>query len=133
MILRFARAWLAVLLVVFSACNRDSPSDNPGHEKLGAVRVALRATAPNGVTYRLREGRFAIAGTATAAIYTEDAPDAELREQALVAGNYTITLAAGWFLEGLRADGTWVPAKAKLVSPNPVDFAAQPSVITDVR
>jgi hypothetical protein len=123
-------ALLTALAVCFTGCNPTNNNDDSAHG--GTVRMALEGTGPNGATYRLRDGIFEInGGSVSESLDTEVDPTAVILSTDLPAGAYGIELQPGWRFEREVA-GVVNAVNATLVSDNPVAFAIQPSITTDV-
>jgi hypothetical protein len=107
-------------------------SGAPGakNKAMGTIRMTLTAQT-NGTTYRLRNAIFDISGVVSLSLDSETNPNASVLSATLPAGNYSIYLQDGWFLE--RLDGTtFVVVDATLVSPNPTSFAIVTATTTNV-
>jgi hypothetical protein len=87
------------------ACSSDSARPTYGDEKRsGTLSMALEATAPSGITYRLRDAEFEIVdmrtGNTVDILFSEEnPPTVQELTTLLLTGNYTVTLNPGWFLE----------------------------------
>ena len=91
-------------LTALSACSSDKADGNAQEKQAGYLALPLRATAPSGSVYMLRNAFFEITDVRTGAfvqeLTTEDGrPDADELKALLLTGNYTIRLFPGWFLE----------------------------------
>ncbi len=85
------------------ACSSDKPGSGVEEEQVGKLSLALRATAPSGSVFRLRNAFFEITDVRTGefvqSLTTEALPDADELTTKLLTGSYTIRLFPGWFLE----------------------------------
>jgi Stigma-specific protein, Stig1 len=101
------------------ACSSDDGQSV--HEARGSVQVALTGVSASGITYRLRNGSFAVTGPQAVTLSTETNPDATALSSELPAGNYLIRLKTGWTIE--RFNGmAFETVEAILLSPNPAGF-----------
>jgi hypothetical protein len=93
------------------ACSSDSSRPTHGEQqRSGTLSLALEATAPSGITYRLRNAEFEIVdirtGDTVEILSSEDRPPTARELRAiLLTGNYTVTLKPDWFLERLGGAG----------------------------
>ena len=110
---------LAVLAALGAVGACRSGHDESPPQSTGAVTLALTGTL-NGVTYRLRGARFAIAQAGPDLVLDSDRdPAATFLTTTLPTGAYAINLEPGWALE--RSDTLQV-VEATLTSPNPTPF-----------
>ncbi|MFZ5893564.1 MAG: hypothetical protein ACOY0T_21055 [Myxococcota bacterium] len=98
------------------ACGQHADS-----ERTGTLSMEL-ATQVGGVSYRLRDAQFAVAGPESLSLSSETAPDAAAIDQQLDAGDYSIELLSGWRLERQSSMG-YQTVLASLASTNPVTFS----------
>lgn len=110
-------------LVVVAACAADPTA--------GIVQLSLTGEAPSGTRYRLRDGEVVVDGDGRPRVlHTEDDPDRTAIAVPLPPGDYTLELAAGWFLERRRADGGHDAVAATLTTPMPLAFSIGPGAQT---
>jgi hypothetical protein len=94
---------LGLGLAPLSSCASD-PTPPTNISQTGTLGLPLQAVGQSGAVYRLRDAFFEITDVRTGQqvefLFSEDAPpeSAELR-QVLEAGNYTVQLLDGWFIE----------------------------------
>jgi hypothetical protein len=91
-------------LSALAACSSDKPDGSAEEKRSGKLSLALKATAPSGSVYMLRNAFFEITDVRTGdfvdSLSSENGlPDAEELTTLLLTGNYTIRLFPGWFLE----------------------------------
>jgi alpha-tubulin suppressor-like RCC1 family protein len=115
---------------LFVSCGDD---DVRPVSSAGTLRMAIKATAPSGTSYRLRHGAFDIVGPSQTTLSTETNLDDETLEVALDAGNYQVTLNDGWFLERTNGDGTYDVVDAVLLSDKTQDFTIISHQTTNIR
>src|SRR5687768_11534126 len=102
---------IGVGLAQLVACSSSSsPTSHSEEKRSGTLGLALEATAPSGITYRLRNAFFEIVdirtGRTVEFLFSEDMPaSANELTTLLLTGNYTVTLLEGWFLERVGGGG----------------------------
>ncbi len=113
--------------VALSACSAEAPRAETGRLTMGLVAEV------DGVSYRLRDAQFEVAGPATLTIDTEDDPDATAVQRVLASGSYTMALRDGWHLERrLSPELPFETVDATLTSPNPSSFDIAEDETTNV-
>jgi hypothetical protein len=106
-------AWILAGLA-FTACG-DVPVDSA---PTGSMRMALVASGPDGVSYRLRNALFDISGPTALSLDSESDPDASVLATSVPAGSYQIGLEDGWYVEQIDS-GRVLTVNAVLMSANP--------------
>lgn len=111
--------------------NAPAPAAQEDGE-LGSLRLPL--VTPDAGKFRLRGAIFDIArsGVKLLSLDSDVEPDAEALSADLNPGQYTSTLAAGWSLEALAADGSATAVRAALISANPASFSVRNARVTNV-
>lgn len=102
-------------------------------EDVGTLTMNLVATTTEGDTFRLRAAQFAVTagGFEAEVITTEDDPNATSLTAELPAGDYSVQLRTGWYLEKL-VGATYEPVDAVLQSSSEVPVAIAEGVTTPV-
>lgn len=107
-----------ILLVCLAACNAAKQGDATNPDQ-GTLRVALEYRTDQGVTYYLRDAHLTVIGEQETSF---EVGDESIVRIALVPGDYTLELQAGWWIEREEA-GSLEPIDAELVSANPTSFS----------
>jgi hypothetical protein len=109
----------------------------PDHElteqQSGQLRLPL--VTPGEDVFRLRSASFVIrnaAGTQLETLSSEAAADASALSAELFPGDYTVSLAAGWFLERLRAPAPAERVNAALVTPDPAPVTIRDGAVSEL-
>lgn len=101
----------SVAALAVPGCAAQEPNEQEAPVLTGQISLPLETIGSAGNRYRLREGRFRItdvkSGNVVKTLRTERDPSATLLTAELDAGEYTVTLLDGWFLE--RLDGGFFP------------------------
>jgi hypothetical protein len=113
------RFWIAIATLsaaLAAACSVD---------ETGELHVALTGWARDGRTlYRLRHAELTVTGEGATRVYsTEVDPNLYVIREPLPAGEYTLGIPDGWFLERRQVDGTFDAVPAVMTTPNPQVFA----------
>jgi hypothetical protein len=96
-----------------------------GDPTTGSVELALTGQSTAGHTYRLRQAELVVADDLEVPVLTlrtEDDPTRTALHARLPAATYRLTLATGWHLERVRADGSTAEVTGALTSANPQAF-----------
>lgn len=124
---------MVVVLSAGAGCTSDattssSPTTQTQQEKAtGTLALGLTSTDTQGREYHLRNATFTISpayywydgGLSPAqTISTETNPDSNHLSMRLVPGEYTVTLADGWYIERSTASGVERVQKVVLLSPS---------------
>jgi hypothetical protein len=102
--------------------------------------MSLRATSPDGVTYRLRDAEFEVDPTSYSYYPSADAgprptsqlvssetdPDSPSILLSLERGYYYVNLSPGWHVERVAEDGSATPVEAQLLSSSYTYISIQP-------
>jgi len=119
-------------MAVAAGCSSgDHRSRVEAPAEAGTLRLSLTGVSNSGVKYRLRSGTFVVSGPQEVQLSTTDDDDEVSLRAELPAGQYTVELLNGWFLERER-DGAFVPVEAALVSHNPFGFTISDQSVTGV-
>jgi len=118
---------LAVVSIALAACAMDDKDD------LGNADFSLTGHSSSGTTYRLRHADLTVDGPGgTQVFHTEDDLTRTVITTHLPPGAYTVTLATGWNLDRVNADGTTTAVDATLLSANPLAFTIASGTHTPV-
>jgi hypothetical protein len=119
-------AWI-VATFASSACGEVPVDDRPS----GGMRMALVASGPDGIVYRLRDAAFAIRGPASLDLDVESDPDATVLATEVPAGSYEVSLSGAYRIE--QIDGSSVTTvNSHLISDNPQRVSVTSGGSTDV-
>lgn len=125
----FCAASFLVTPLFAVGCSQEATNQ----EEVGTLSMNLVATTATGDVFRLRGAQFAVSsgGFDAQVLTTEDDPDATSLSSELPAGDYSVELRDGWYLEK-RVGASYQPVDAVLQSPVVVEVAVAEGVTTPV-
>lgn len=123
----FAITLVGALVFGCGASPVESSGSNAG---MGRVALALRTSVGEAV-YELRDAVFDVSGPVTAALNSEEDPEATVIEQELPVGEYSVTLEPDWSLF-MVGDAESTEVAASLVTDNPTSFSISADSVTRV-
>lgn len=121
----FVRCIIGLLLLALAPACSDLPPP-----PIGQLRLGL-SSGVGEERHRLARASFAIEGTATLTIESDEDPAGEALQRSLPEGDYSVRLLDGWQLERLGEAGSAL-VSAELTSENPLPFSIRSGELTTV-